>query len=116
MMSILRCLGFSAVVATHVNVAFGDEASDYLAAAGDEVRAYTKCTDDYAGPRIAGTMAPEKIADNADRECADKVAAITTALQGEPTKLSLDAAQKVTQDVVTRLHDDLVTLIKQRRN
>jgi hypothetical protein len=115
MKNMLRSLGLGVGLTILASAALADEASDYLAAAGDEVRALGDCTGSYAGHLIRSSESPEAIADEAFRHCESKAGAVKVALQGDPTHLSDEQASKVVGDVIAQMKSNLIADIRKRR-
>jgi len=113
--SICAMLLITAISST-IGGAKADEASDYLAAAGDEVKAYADCTTDFARPLLTSSRAPEDIAADADKACEAKLGAMTIALEGPPTNLAPDKAAQVTSDVAAGMRRHLIGLIEKARD
>src|SRR3569623_231631 len=81
------------------SAAWADEAADYLAAAGDEVKAYGQCTVDKAWPLIKSQLSEEEVAQRVVYDCSEKAGAVREALMGEPTNLSDQKAAEVEGEV-----------------
>lgn len=92
-----------------------DEASDYMAAAGDQVKAFGRCTADAASPLIKSQLSADEIADQAVKACGERAEAVTKGLMGSPTNLSRSDAQASTDQVTSDLRKNLVGLVKRKR-
>jgi hypothetical protein len=90
-----------------ISRARADEASDYLAAAGDEANALGDCTGTYARHFLTSQQSADDIAEDAFAACKEKVFAITKALQGAPTNLTRSQAGDATQEVVAKMKTGL---------
>lgn len=95
--------------------ASADEASDYLAAAGDQVKAFGSCTVNKAWPLIHSQMTPDEIGQRAVRDCNVLVPPIKAGLMGKPTNLSSEAADKVVATVVEGNQTNVVDIVKKQR-
>lgn len=92
-----------------------DEASEYLAAAKDEVDAFADCTTAFARPLVKSSEAPEQIADDATNACEAKLGAVRVALLGEPTRLSDAKATEVVGQLREQSRTNLAGLIRKAR-
>jgi hypothetical protein len=106
----------TALLVAGIAAARADEASDYLAAAGDEVKAYGQCTVDKAWPLIKSQLSEEEIAQRAIDGCSEKAGAVREALKGEPTNLSDEKAAEVEEDVTDNLRRNVITIVHKQRN
>jgi hypothetical protein len=106
---------FFLVLALLTTAARADEASDYLAAAGDEVDAFGRCTVNKAWPLISSQMAADEIAARAVADCQDLIPPIKKGLMGAPTNLSGDAADKVVSEVVAGNKSNVIDIVDQQR-
>lgn len=92
-----------------------DEASDYLAAAGEQANAFGRCTIQRAWPLIKSQLSPDEIADRAVRDCGGKIPPIKAGLMGKPTNLSSEKADAVVSDIVNGNKTGVVKAVKQER-
>lgn len=93
-----------------------DEASEYLAAAGDEADALTACIMAYAKPLVGSSKAAGAVADDAMAACGDKIGALRIALMGPPTNLTEAKASSEVEVVKKDYRGQLVEVIGKVRS
>lgn len=92
-----------------------DEASDYLAAAGDQAESFGQCTIEKANPLMRSQLTAEEVAARAVQDCADKIPPIKAGLMGKPTFLASSKADQVVSDVVSDAQAHIVEIVKAKR-
>jgi hypothetical protein len=98
-----------------ISRAGADEASDYLAAAGDEVSAFTDCIYKHAKPLMRTQLTEDEVAARAVSECQSEAGAIAIALEGAPTHLSEADAKQNEQAVIEQAQKGLAADVKAKR-
>lgn len=112
----MRAILFSVLVfVASLSAAMADEASDYLAAAGEQANAYGACTAEYAKLFVKSERSAEAIADAAAKACRPMLGDVVNALMGAPTNLDAAKASVSAAQLEAKSHDNLVDLIKKAR-